>query len=350
MVATKLDHLDYKILALLDVDVRCSTSDLARRVRHGRDIVQYRVERLFREGIVRSTQAVVNPYRMGYTLYKTFMRLKNNQQRCRDLVEYLRSSPANFCVALCDGSWDIAFNTLARSAQQFDGIQNEILTAWRDLIMEFEVAVVIEQQLYPRGYLNVPSRGSKQRGSREAGIKDGAPFVIGGEPEGYECSPLELQLLNELVKDARISVAALATRTSSTPAIVQNRVDRLEDLGIIVGYRGILDLAALGLTNFKTQLVLQSFTNEDLRRLKKFCALHPHIVKCITQLGNCKIELNIEARGYDHFYQITQELRGAFPAIVVNITTLFVREETYLWLVEAVELPGTLSPRTAASC
>ena len=48
------------------------------------------------------------------------------------------------------------------------------------------------------------------------------------------------QLLSLLRKDARTSVATLATRLGVSRGTVTNRVTKLEDAGIIVGYTGSL--------------------------------------------------------------------------------------------------------------
>ena len=54
------------------------------------------------------------------------------------------------------------------------------------------------------------------------------------------------RLLRELQADARLSFSALARRVGmSTPAVAE-RVRRLEDAGVIVGYRAAVDRARLG--------------------------------------------------------------------------------------------------------
>ena len=54
------------------------------------------------------------------------------------------------------------------------------------------------------------------------------------------------RLLRELQADARLSFSALARRVGmSTPAVAE-RVRRLEDSGVIVGYRATVDRAQLG--------------------------------------------------------------------------------------------------------
>jgi Lrp/AsnC family transcriptional regulator, leucine-responsive regulatory protein len=58
--------------------------------------------------------------------------------------------------------------------------------------------------------------------------------------------PVNVRLLNELQQNPRISMSELARRLDMSSPAVTDRVKRLEDNGIITGYRLELDPPALG--------------------------------------------------------------------------------------------------------
>ena len=58
--------------------------------------------------------------------------------------------------------------------------------------------------------------------------------------------PVNVRLLNELQRNPRISMSELARRLDMSSPAVTDRVQRLEDNGIITGYRLELDPRALG--------------------------------------------------------------------------------------------------------
>ena len=58
----------------------------------------------------------------------------------------------------------------------------------------------------------------------------------------------DLRLLTELQDDARVSLAELGRRVGLSSPAVAERLRRLEDEGIIVGYRAVIDPRALGYT------------------------------------------------------------------------------------------------------
>jgi Lrp/AsnC family leucine-responsive transcriptional regulator len=57
----------------------------------------------------------------------------------------------------------------------------------------------------------------------------------------------DVRILQELQRDGRLPVVALAERVSLSPTACQRRVQRLEAAGVIARYTAVLDPAALGL-------------------------------------------------------------------------------------------------------
>ena len=62
-----------------------------------------------------------------------------------------------------------------------------------------------------------------------------------------EIDPVNARLLSELQADPRLTMAELGRRIGMSAPAVTERVHRLEELGVIRGYRLDLDPAALGL-------------------------------------------------------------------------------------------------------
>ena len=64
--------------------------------------------------------------------------------------------------------------------------------------------------------------------------------------ESHPLDPIDAALVTALADDARISVAELARMVEMSPPSVSERLKRLEDAGIILGYTVRVDPAALG--------------------------------------------------------------------------------------------------------
>ena len=60
--------------------------------------------------------------------------------------------------------------------------------------------------------------------------------------------PTDVEILRHLVEDPRLGISELARRVGMSAPAVRERVQRLEDTGVIAGYRLALDPKALGYT------------------------------------------------------------------------------------------------------
>lgn len=72
----------------------------------------------------------------------------------------------------------------------------------------------------------------------------------------------DLRILQELQRDGRLAVVALAERVALSPTACQRRIERLEEAGIIARYTAVLDPGALGLE-------IQAFIQVRIERQSK---------------------------------------------------------------------------------
>lgn len=313
----KIDAYDRRLLFELGNNARQSLSELARRVKLGRDLVSYRVRRLEDEGVILKYSAVVNPYRLGFTLYKLYVRLRNSPARVKAFTQKLRKHERVFCVADCDGSWDILCNILANSPFELKRLLDELLLEFHDIVLARNISTVINHWYFARAYL---------------GKSPGASWHVGGEPQRIECDEIELRLIEALCVDARLSVVELARAVNCTPIMAKARLERLEQTGVLLGYKLELDRLKLGRTYFKARIIDLDQRQGDTAKLLEFSRKHPDIVYFIEQIGDCPLELAVEAENYEHFNSILDELRREFQQLIGSVETVLVRNDEYRWL------------------
>lgn len=318
-----LDRLDRRILFELDRNSRRSFSDLSRAIRQGRDRVEYRTQRLVDEKVIRRFTTSVNLYRLGFTIYKTYLRLENNKARVQEFLEYLQAHPRVYWIALTDGSWDLMIAVFARHPREFHEIHSSILSKFNDIVLNFSMYTIADMRVYRKHYL--VGRGEEY--SR-----------VGGEPESAEIDTTDYALLKLLSNDSRLSFVELADRAKVTAAIAKYRIEQMEKEELITGYRVELDLSKLGMLFFKTQLFLRSYDLQLHKRFRAWCGQNPHITYFIQQLGDCTVELEMEVADYGQYWGIIEEIRGEFSRLVRNFQTVLIRKAYFNWVPQDLTL------------
>lgn len=144
----------------------------------------------------------------------------------------------------------------------------------------------------------------------------------------------ERDILRLLQREGRISNVELAERVGLSESPCFRRVRRLEDSGVISGYRANLDRRQLGLQ--VTAFVLVSLDQQDDSRQKAFLACveaESHIVECHAMSGSYDYLLKVLADNMDHFSELAMQGILKYPAvksIESNFSLLAVKESAEL--------------------
>lgn len=312
-----LDLIDKKILYELDHNSRQPISELAKKLRIGRDRVAYRINQLCQNGIIKKFTVTTNPYKIGLTVYKTYLKLENNKPRISEFVEFLNQHPRVYWIAECDGTWNLIFSTFAKNPKDFSDIQDRILSKFTDIVMEFNVYSLVDVWFFHKNYL----------------LNKGTSFFFfGGVPEEHKLDALDFNILKMLSHNARINVVDIARELGTTAIIVKYRIKKLESIGVIAGYRIDIDLEKIGMTFFKVQLYLKNYDTKLEKQFREYCTLNPFITYYIRQIGDCKLELELEVKDYNQFNGIINDLSEKFSKFIRNVESILVRREHFKWV------------------
>ncbi len=109
---------------------------------------------------------------------------------------------------------------------------------------------------------------------------------------------INLRLLGELQADARLILAELGRRVGLSAPAVTERLQRLRDAGVIVGYRTEVDPRALG---FTLSVVLRvSPAPRQLPKVAEVARTSPEVVECHRITGEDCFFMKLHVRDVEH--------------------------------------------------
>ena len=116
----------------------------------------------------------------------------------------------------------------------------------------------------------------------------------------------DLDILNTLQENGRISNQELADRINLTPSPCLRRLHALEESGLITGYRAMLDAKKLGLS--LTALILISMDRHTPERLSNFetkVTEIPEVLECLLITGQeADYQLKVVVKDMDAFQEL----------------------------------------------
>ena len=300
----KLDRLDMKILYELDRNSRQSASKIAKKCRVHRNVVNFRIDRFVKRGIIRQFIAMMSPAAMGLTPYRFYIKFHKNLE----MDDIVRSFPV-YWAAKVSGQWDYVLGVLAKSTIDAQNLKLKLLEHIGKDVALIHTSVLVEAPHYHRKYLG----GEAKSKYLMAAIKQ-------------SLDQTDAKILHILALQARKSAVEIAEELNLSAKTIANRIRRLEK-GTIYDYRIALNLEKIGYKYFKCLISLEK---ANVNELMEYCRMHNYIIHVVQCLGDWDIELECEVPADEDYYKILDDVRK-YARTVETMTVI--KEESYVCLI-----------------
>lgn len=155
-----------------------------------------------------------------------------------------------------------------------------------------------------------------------------------------------LHILRHLVENGRISHTDLGKAVGLSSSSVYNRVQHLEQSGVIQGYTTLLDPQKLGYGVTAFVFVQTAANPEEYQEVVQFIRTSPFVTEAYDVTGNAMYLLKVQARSLEELGHLLKSLRALSVVTgtetVVSLATL----KHASFLPEAMEGSDPLTPST----
>ena len=313
---TKSDLIDSKILAELDKNCRISNTILAKKIRKSRETVKYRIQQLQNKGIIEKFITSINPNKLGYYMFKVYLKLENIPEEREKLFDELKHNKDIYWMGISDGAFDCVFAILSKSITGYFSTINYLLSKWEHLIVSKVLGTMVDTRQYNKKLFT--------------NDKNGEFVIFGGDVINNKVDELDLKILTILANDARIPLTELARKINSTVEIIRSRMKKLEEREIILNYRIAVDFNKLGLEFFKAIIYFRTLSEKDEKSLFEWMRTNKNSLYYIRSLAPWEVEFEFAVESYQQFNSIINDLRKRFPNVIRNYEHLIMIYETWM--------------------
>jgi Lrp/AsnC family leucine-responsive transcriptional regulator len=139
---------------------------------------------------------------------------------------------------------------------------------------------------------------------------------------------LDRKILFELEKDAHLTNLKLAERIKLSPSACLRRVQELEKVGVIKGYKAVIDKSILGIGLVVYVTVgLSCHSKESLKEFADIIDMAPEVTECHTITGNVEYLLRVEVTDIKSYKKFHTDVLGTIKSIS-SITSYLVMDTT----------------------
>lgn len=139
--------------------------------------------------------------------------------------------------------------------------------------------------------------------------------------------PTDRRLLTALQQDARRTTSELAEAVHLSTSPCWRRVKRLEEVGIIEGYRAVLNRRALGWGVLVfVNVTIDDHSEEEARAFEKAVTALPEIIACWSVAGSSDFLMQVVAEDLDTYAEFAMTTIRRLPGIKAMQTTFTLKE------------------------
>lgn len=307
-----LDQLDRNIIALLDRNCRISSIELSQQLSRSRQTIDYRIKRLEDQGIITEYTCSFNPTSVGYRLYKVYLRLRNIPADKQRLREALFNLGTVYWIGESSGSWDLLFGIFYREEREILEITDRLNRNFRHLIVAHSGHLIVGILQYSKMYLTGEIH----------------PYLeYAGQIRQLRLDQLDVAIIAKLVGNARLPYNTLGDSLGVSSLLVQRRMKRLEQTGIIFQYRVGLNLDKLGLELYKAIVTTHLYSEDEHRRFVEFVSTFKELQFFVRNIWSIEFELVVP--NYARYEEILDEISARFPKLIASLDTLLLDSDEW---------------------
>ena len=139
---------------------------------------------------------------------------------------------------------------------------------------------------------------------------------------------INIDILTEMEEDARISLHELSRRLGYPVSTIRDRIQKMEEEGIILGYKTILDHKKLG---YGIKAIVQIFYQQTIPHQKSLSEVgkFPEVSSIQFVTGEMDEQITVYARDVDHLREILFTKFGEISFPVRQNTIIVLHEQTF---------------------
>ncbi len=293
-----MDEIDRRILIQLDKNARFTNTQIAKGARVSKDVVNYRIAKLQREGILTGFYTLPSLGKTGVTLAKFLVKFQSlGSKREQELHEWVSKNIRPAWFGSCDGTWNMimtlsvsSFKELVDLIQRIEAKYGQYLSR-KELMLLTGGTVFNEKYLYPNG---------EHTFSIEIGMSD--------NPEKLDKK--DLKLIQNLADNARMNITEMAKEIDLTPEATAKRLKNLIRRGVIVGYKPRINFTKLGYDYF--HVFVSTKNPEVTKEMMEYYKMHPSCIFVGREIGHYDMHLEFVIKGAQNFREVLKDLRDKF--------------------------------------
>lgn len=309
IIMIQLDQKDRRILYELDCNSRASLSYIGKKVKLSKPSVQYRINKLIENGIIKNFHTMINTGLLGLKPVRIqFIYQYQTPEIEKKIINYLMNNNYASLIASAQGLFDLSVILQIRHLKEFIKTWIEIQN---DYGMYFEKQIItfpIKDIHFKPSFILLDQFKKEDREE---------PIIIDYyKNSNFKIDNNDIEILKQISANARMALTEIARKTNLSDKVVKYRLNKLIKNGIIVNFRLDMDLSKIGYQLVRAYVYLQSYKYRF--KIIDYIKQNPNLTWIDATVGESHLEFEFQLNNIRELYEIMQDIRRKFPDVIKN--------------------------------
>jgi len=313
----KLDLIDQKILYFLDLNARETASSLAKKLKIPKQTINFRINRLTKNKIIKGYYALINTSLIGMFFTKIFIKFRElTPRRKEEILQYFATITGIGQVLLMEGKYDVQLFFLGKENNAVAELMRKIYSFCGNDIREKEIMSV--ENLYK---FNLKTFYKE---------KDYSITLIKAERQDYKIDELSWMVLQQIANNARISVLEIAKKLGISAQLAQYHLRKLIKDKVILGFSISLNYELIN--RYPYHLTFQVNDHNIIPKLITFFQYDKYSIFATKKIGNYDCSTEIIVENNDELRNFINKIMDKFADKINELDVMLIYKEYKLEL------------------
>lgn len=295
----QLDQKDRQIIYFLDFDARMPLSTLAKKLSISKQVAKYRIDNLIKNLVIEGFYTDINPSKTGFDIYLVYLAFHHlSLEKEREFIRHLANQQGVGLNVSTTGAWNHTVGIWSKNIVHFKNQYKQIMKQYEEFISSKTIMIQTDFYYYK------PKQLFEEKINKK--------IVMHGSEEKADLDDIDKKILRELSKDARVSLVDLAAKVKLTATAIKDRIKRLEEAKVILGYRVMINYPLLDFLHYRVFLKLDHLTEKVENKLIEYLGARKEIISITRTIGFCELEFRAIVKDIHEFYALMDQLRKEF--------------------------------------
>jgi DNA-binding Lrp family transcriptional regulator len=306
----ELNTLDKKIIYELENNSRQSLSKISRTLKTSQQVVSYRLINLEKENIVKKHITIIDYCSLGYKNCLVGIKIKpTDVDNKNKLLTWLKNKKNVFYVCDCCEKYNYIFEFFYKKEEDILTVIEEFKNNFFEMVCNYNIFLVYETSLFNKDYFFEDYRNSENE------------IIIETKNKVKKIDDLEKKILLEISENSKKPTTEIAKKLSVTPETVVNKLKKLNQTNIILGYRLFTNL------NNNIYYYFIKLKNSNKKEIINYLKNIKNTTTIFKLLGEYDLIVKLEINQKKDIYKELNNIKKLFCDIVDEIDLIFVYKE-----------------------